>query len=142
MRISAKIDYACRAILELALHWPNNEPVQINEIAKNQNIPMKFLTHILINLKQLGYTQSIRGKKGGYTLAKAPIEIPLSALVNDLGSVGYSIAENRNNVQNDHIMDSIWNEIDAVVLKAMNNITFETICNRKRRLDNVMMFNI
>ena len=77
MRISAKIDYACRALLELSLHWPNNIPLQINTIAQNQQMPVKFLTQILLQLKQIGYVQSVRGKKGGYLLAKAPQKIRL-----------------------------------------------------------------
>lgn len=69
MKISAKIDYACRALLiELGLHWPDNRPMQVSAIAKRQKIPMNFLVHILITLKELGYVDSIRGKSGGYVL--------------------------------------------------------------------------
>jgi len=141
MRITAKIDYACRAIIELSLHWPNNKPVQMSAISKRQNIPLKFLTQILINLKQLGYTQSIRGKNGGYLLAKAPNEIKLSDLIFDLGNGGYSIAENKVNKET-HIMDQIWKELDDVVTKQCESLSFESICNRKRSEDNVVMFNI
>ena len=142
MRISAKIDYACRALLELSMHWPNNVPMQINAIAKNQQIPMKFLTQILLSLKQIGYAQSVRGKKGGYLLAKAPQKICLSELIERLGGIGFSAAENKQNGSNDRTMDLIWNEIDGMVLNTMAKINFETICDRKRSRDRAFVFHI
>lgn len=142
MRISAKIDYACRALMELSLHWPNNVPMRINVIAQRQQIPIKFLTQILLNLKQIGYAQSIRGKKGGYLLSKAPQKIKLNELVERLGGIGYSVKENNQNNNGDHVMDMIWNEIDSVVLKTMSEINFETICNRKRIRDKAFVFQI
>jgi Rrf2 family transcriptional regulator, cysteine metabolism repressor len=142
MRISAKIDYGCRALLELALHWPISTPLQINTISKRQNIPIKFLTQILINLKQLGYVQSLRGKKGGYLLAKAPQEINLSDLITNFGSIGYSVAENRKSNKDNHIISQIWQEIDTMVLRETGKINFEIICNRQRSSDNVFMFQI
>lgn len=144
MKISAKIDYACRALLELSLHWLNNVPVQVNMIAQNQKIPIKFLIQILLGLKQLGYVQSIRGKRGGYLLAKAPHMISLSELIQNFGNIGYSASENRAGGDRypKHVMDLIWAEIDGVVLKAMAQIDFEDICNRKRSRDNSFVFQI
>jgi len=142
MKISAKIDYACKALLELSLHWPNTSPLQINTIAKRQNIPVKFLTHILINLKQLGLVQSVRGKLGGYRLIKEPKAIKLSELVGNFDGTISQALQGQNNPSQRHVLSSVWREIDAVVLKAMDNINFETICNRKRSKDNVVMFEI
>ncbi len=142
MRISARIDYACRAMLELSLYWPNNVPLQINTIAQNQQIPMKFLTQILLSLKRNGYVQSVRGKRGGYLLAKAPQKIRLSELVENLGGIGFSAAENNHRGNKDHTMDLIWNEIDKTVLKIMADINFETISDRKRSQDRALTFQI
>jgi len=142
MKITARIDYACRAILELSLHWPNHEPMQINTIARNQHIPIKFLTQILLNLKQLGYVNSTRGKNGGYLLAKSPRDIKLRQLIEYLGGMGVSAGENRQAETSEHIMDLIWEEIDSVVLKAMDKINFETISNRKRSRDKSFIFQI
>jgi len=139
MRVSARIDYACRALLELSLHWPNNVPLQINTIAQNQQIPMKFLTQILLNLKQMGYVKSIRGKSGGYLLSKAPQKIKFSGLIENMGGMVYS-SENRKN--SGSVMDSVWDEVDEAVLKTMSRIDFETICNRKRKQDRALMFQI
>jgi len=142
MKISAKIDYACRALLELSLHWPNNVPMQINTIAKNKQIPTKFLTQILLNLKHIGYVQSVRGKRGGYLLSKAPQKIRLNELVESFGGIGFSAAENKSNGHNDRTMDLIWNELDETVLKTMGEFNFETICDRKRSRDRAFTFQI
>lgn len=116
--------------------------MQINTIAQNQQIPTKFLTQILLNLKQVGYVRSVRGKRGGYLLSKAPQKIWLNELIEGFGGIGLSAAENKQNGNSDHTMDIIWGEIDETVLKAMGAINFETICDRKRSSDLAFTFQI
>ncbi len=140
MKISAKIDYAARALLALSLHWPNKTPLQINKIAESHQIPIKFLTQILLNLKQMGYVKSIRGKNGGYLLSKAPQKIKLSGLIENMGGVGYSVTEDKQG--DDHMMDLIWKEMDQVIVKAMSEIDFEKIADRKRKRDKAFVFQI
>ncbi|MCA9409482.1 MAG: Rrf2 family transcriptional regulator [Candidatus Omnitrophica bacterium] len=142
MKISARIDYACRALFELSLHWPNTNPLGIAYIAEKQGIPIKFLTQILIALKQLGYTQSVRGKAGGYLLAKAPREIYLQKLLAELDDQGFAIEQTNNPVVSNDIIQQIWQEINAYMIKALEGITFETLINRQRQHDNVAMFEI
>ena len=90
----------------------------------------------------MGYVQSIRGKNGGYLLSKAPNKINLNDLIQNLGSIGYSVSENRQNGNGDHVIDLIWDELDKIVLNAMQKINFEDISNRKRAQDNALMFQI
>ena len=142
MRISAKIDYACRALLELSLHWPSQEPLQISIIAERQKMPLKFLTHILINLKQLGYVDSLRGKKGGYLLAMSPRDINLALLIHNLGQIGYSATDNKDIKKNSHVMGEIWQEIDESMLKLIEVYDFESIANKQKSKDEVVMFHI
>lgn len=139
MKISAKIDYACRAILELSLHWPNTVPMPISAISRRQNIPIQFLTHILINLKQLGYVDSVRGKNGGYVLRDAPRGIRLSEVVRGLGGL-----ENHRTQANKgrHVLDTVWQELDDVVTENLQKIDFEAICNRVRHHDKALIFEI
>ena len=77
MKISARCEYACRAILELALHQSNDQPLTAMTIAENRCIPEKYLVHILLQLKNSGLVRSIRGAQGGYLLARMPHEISL-----------------------------------------------------------------
>ena len=138
MKISAKIDYACRALLELSLHWPNQEPLQMETIAGRQRIPLQFLTQILILLKQIGYVESVRGKNGGYLLRKLPREIKLSDILENFNDT----ARNPRDEKSNPIFSPIWKEVNQEFLKTMDKINFEEICNRKRQSDNTLTFQI
>ncbi len=132
MKISAKTNYACKAILELALHWPNPEPVQIKTIAQRQKIPIKFLTHILIRLKELDIVESVRGQKGGYVLSKSPQEIRLSDIAKSFMNFGDQSRRMRG--KSADVIGEIWQEVETLTLKAMGKITFEEIAGRERNL--------
>ncbi len=79
MRISAKVDYAVRASLELAAG--GGDPVKGEAIADAQDIPLKFLENILGELKHTGIVASRRGAQGGYWLAKDAGEVSLADIV-------------------------------------------------------------
>src|SRR5438270_7819766 len=82
MRISAKAEYACVAMLELAANHADAQPVRIKAIADAQGIPQRFLVQILLQLKTAGLVASVRGASGGYQLAKRPDSITLAAVIN------------------------------------------------------------
>jgi Rrf2 family transcriptional regulator, cysteine metabolism repressor len=77
VNLSVKSDYAARAVLGLARHYPADKVVRIEDIARAQNVPPKFLRLILVELKGQGIVRSVRGKAGGYLLARPPGEITL-----------------------------------------------------------------
>jgi Rrf2 family protein len=80
MRVSAKVDYAVRAGAELAAA-AGEGPVKGERVAQAQEIPLKFLENILLDLKHAGLVQSQRGVEGGYWLAKAPEEISVADVI-------------------------------------------------------------
>ena len=137
MNIPAKTDYACQALLELSLHWPNTAPRQVADIAAKRRIPTKFLVHILIELKGLGYVESARGKTGGYYLTAAPQSIKLIDIIQHFGGF-----ETTSKKKSQDVMGVIWQEIDSAVVKAMDQITFETIVNRHRSAGKAIMYDI
>ncbi len=79
MRVSAKVDYALRACAELAA--AGEGPVKGERIAQAQEIPLKFLENILLDLKHAGLVQSQRGAEGGYWLARPPDDVPLAEII-------------------------------------------------------------
>ena len=79
MRVSAKVDYAVRAGAELAASADG--PVKGDRIAQAQQIPLKFLENILLDLKHAGLVQSQRGAEGGYWLARPADEISLADVI-------------------------------------------------------------
>ena len=79
MRVSAKADYALRAVAELAA--ANDGPLKRERIAEAQQIPMEFLENILLELKHVGIVQSQRGASGGFRLARDPDQISLADVI-------------------------------------------------------------
>ena len=82
MRVSAKADYAVRAMVELAASGSSQEqPAKGELLAAAQNIPMRFLENILGELRVHGLVQSRRGADGGYWLAKPPDDVTLAEII-------------------------------------------------------------
>ena len=75
MSISAKTEYACLAVLDLAAAYASAEPVRVRSIAESHGIPARFLVQILLQLKGAGIVTSTRGAAGGYRLARDPAEL-------------------------------------------------------------------
>ncbi|MEU9972932.1 Rrf2 family transcriptional regulator [Streptomyces sp. NPDC051014] len=80
MRISARADYAVRAVLELAVRQDDG-PVKAEELAGAQDIPHKFLEGILGDLRRAGIVDSRRGGGGGYRLARSASAITVADLI-------------------------------------------------------------
>ncbi|MFI2199858.1 RrF2 family transcriptional regulator [Streptomyces sp. NPDC020192] len=80
MRISARADYAVRAVLELAVRQGNG-PVKAEEIASVQDIPHKFLEGILGDCRRAGIVESRRGGGGGYRLARDAAAITVADVI-------------------------------------------------------------
>ena len=78
MNLSAKTEYACLAMLELAQHSEAGCPIQVRRIAERHGIPSPFLVQILQDLKRAGLVCSTRGAGGGYRLGGVPQEITLA----------------------------------------------------------------
>lgn len=80
MRVTAKVDYAVRAAIELGAA-PRGSPVKGERLASAQGIPMKFLENILAELKRASIVASQRGSDGGYWLARPASEITVADLI-------------------------------------------------------------
>ena len=80
MRISAKVDYAVRAMCELAAHT-GDAPLKAEQIASAQEIPLSFLENILVDLRRAGFVRSLRGQVGGYRMAKPASEITIADVI-------------------------------------------------------------
>jgi Rrf2 family protein len=77
VKLSVKSDYAARAVLWLAMHYPGGGARTAEEMASAQGIPPNYLTQILIELKSARIVKSRRGQEGGYLLARSPGKISL-----------------------------------------------------------------
>src|SRR6056300_862334 len=80
MKLSTRSRYGARILVDLARHT-DQEPVQIGEISKRQDISVKYLEQLIRPLKHASIVTSVRGPKGGHLLAKNPKNITLGQIV-------------------------------------------------------------
>jgi len=138
MRITAKGEYAAKAVLQLSLLYP--EVVTIQEIARSHRIPLKYLEHILLELKRGGLLESRRGVRGGYTLARDPGKISLGEVLHvvDGEFSGSSCSENEESrgyvcPESDSCgLKQVWEDVQNAVEKILFATTFDDV--RKRTL--------
>ena len=135
MRISTKIRYGARAMLELASRYGEG-PVDLKEIAKKEDISLKYLEQVIIPLRTAGLVKSIRGSKGGYSLARPPSEICLNDLVEILdGPIDLieCLKDPKGCPRSPScVTRDIWMGASDAIHKIFNSITFEEMVNRKR----------
>jgi Rrf2 family protein len=81
VKISAKSEYACLALLALARQGPDDPPIRIREISEGYDIPERYLVQILLQLKGAGLVLSTRGAAGGYRLARPAARISLAEVL-------------------------------------------------------------
>ena len=74
MQLSMRTDYALRALFTLVEHH-GGSPIPIGELARRNDVPKRFLEHIMLDLKAKGWVESLPGKRGGYLLKKKPEKI-------------------------------------------------------------------
>jgi Rrf2 family iron-sulfur cluster assembly transcriptional regulator len=91
MKLSTKSRYGTRLMLDMAQHY-HDGPIHLANVAKRQGISVKYLEQIIIPLKKANYVKSLRGPKGGHTLARPPEEITVGEIV-ALLEEGMSFAE-------------------------------------------------
>ena len=80
MKLSARGEYACLAMIDLAKHFGGGF-IRISDISRRMSIPSKFLEQILLTLNRAGYLVSKRGSRGGYKLVKNPCDISVAEIV-------------------------------------------------------------
>lgn len=146
MRISAKAEYACVAMLELAATYADNQPVRIKAIADAQGVPQRFLVQILLQLKTAGLVASVRGASGGYQLAKPPESVSLAAVINaiddrTLGARGDRTDPKLNRTPAVEALMSVWKEIQAEEQRLLENVSLAELI-RRTQLTNALSYQI
>ncbi|MBI4553811.1 MAG: Rrf2 family transcriptional regulator [Candidatus Latescibacteria bacterium] len=148
MRVSAKAEYACRAMLELSRCYKVLEVIQIHDIATRQDIPKKYLVQILLQLQRAGLVKSKRGAAGGYTLAKPPSEISLGDVLRTTDGPLVAIesleehgaGNGRRPLEAHSALREVWQDVQEQVSRVVDSISFEDICRRADK--STMMYYI
>jgi Rrf2 family protein len=135
MKISTKIRYGARAMVELASHYGEG-PIELKEIAKRENISLKYLEQVINPLRADGLVKAIRGAKGGYSLAKPPSEICLYDVIETLEGP-LNLLECLHDTKacqkvSTCVTREVWKEVSDAMSKIFYSVTLEDMVNRKR----------
>lgn len=126
MKLSVKSDYAVRAVLGLARQYPTGAARRVEDLAAEQGLPANYLVQILIELKAQKIVKSLRGKDGGYLLARTPAEITFGDILRCVhGQVFDSPA-----LSDPHCppeLRAAWKKLQSVLENAADAITFQQL---------------
>jgi Rrf2 family protein len=128
--------YGVLSILDLALNR-EIEPASLKEIAARQQLPYKYLEHVLATLRTAGIVRSVRGPQGGYTLAKPPDQINLREVFDVLeGAEGFVHCTTDPQVCDQYDMcvtQELWARMYAACMEVLESTTLEDLARRARQ---------
>src|SRR4051794_29109982 len=130
VRVSAKVDYALRAAVELAA-LEDEWPVKGERLASGQGIPLRFMENILGELRQAGIVASKRGAEGGYLLARPPAEIALADVIRavdgPLANIGGLRPDQLSYDGTATPMKEIWIAVRAALRSVLEEVTLAEV---------------
>lgn len=130
MKISTKGRYGVRILLDLAVN-ENVEPRLIRDIAASQQISEKYISRLIINLRNAGMVRSIRGAHGGFRLAMEPADLTLLDIVEvmegPLSIVDCVKKPDKCKHGNECATRNVWDHLNSEIREAMRKITLQDI---------------
>lgn len=126
MKVSQKLEYACRAAIQLAKHHDGESPLRLDDLAAREHVPASFLVQILSDLKQANLVISRRGKTGGYLLAIPPNQISLAQIIEAVDS---QILEEPEVGQGESAapLHHIWRNINLPLTETLRSTTLDQL---------------
>ena len=125
MKLSTRGRYATRALLELALR-PGDNPATLKDIAQRQQISIRYLEHLITPLVAAGIVRSMRGPRGGISLARSPQEIKLSEVIQLLEGSTAPVECLDNPAVCDRSATCVTRDVWGELRKAMDNVLDST----------------
>lgn len=131
-QISQKSRYALRALLQMAL-LGTRQPVAGSKLAASQKIPSRFLEVILNELRQGGFVRSIRGKHGGYILAKSPHQITVGQIIRFLESASRKTPAGSVVTEGLHSENWLMEQINSSISQVLDSATLEDMAAEEQK---------
>jgi Rrf2 family protein len=130
--LTAKGEYACVAMYELAAHHGGHQPVRVRAIADQHGIPQRFLVQILLQLKGAGLVASTRGTSGGYQLTRPPEAISLLDIIRiiDPAPLARPTSLASSNSLAVQAVRGIWQDIQAEQQRRLEEFTLADLVRR------------
>ncbi len=136
MKLSTRGQYGTRALLDLALH-NTGRSVRLKDIARRQQISLRYLEHLMTPLITEGMIRSIRGPKGGVLLARPPGEIKLSEVIRLLeGSIAPVECINTPEICDRFdfcVTRDVWAELGEAMNRVLESTTLQDLVERQKR---------
>jgi Rrf2 family protein len=138
VRVSTRGDYACRALLSLALRTDEAGPTSVRDIAERTGLPQPYLEQILLALKGAGLVRSKRGVGGGYVLARDPEQIRLSEIISavdgpiTLGDFGEPHQDGACDHEGQCVLLAVWKEAGEHMRHHLDSYTLAGIARVAR----------
>jgi len=134
MKLSTRGRYTTKAIVDLALNSADG-PAMLKEIAERQGISQRYLGQLIIPLAEAGLVKGIRGRRGGYILAKPPGEITLSEVIRiSEGGISFEECVDKPEIcgkSDNCVIRDIWSETIEAVDKVLNSTTLQDLIDRQ-----------
>lgn len=142
LEISAKVEYALLALIELASHPDPKNPLTINEISARQPIPERYLEQIFALLRRGGVVQSQRGAKGGYILSKAPWQVTVLEVITLVEGDRKSRSSSPLASVERELVHEVWQQAATTFQSVLSQCTLQDICQRRdsRKQTNPMYY--
>lgn len=136
MRVSAKAEYACLAMLALARHGPDTPPVRIREISESHGIPERYLVQILLQLKSAGLVTSTRGASGGYHLARPASAISIGQILAAVEGPDLAARiEPASRCPDSAVLDPVWESARAAQRAVLDSTTLDQLARQAAPID-------
>tara|TARA_B100000900_G_scaffold412785_1_gene435267 strand:- start:1403 stop:1816 length:414 start_codon:yes stop_codon:yes gene_type:complete len=132
MKLTVKLEYACRALVQLAKRYEGSGVSSIEELASVEKIPAKYLAQILSELRNGGLVESRRGKQGGYLLARAPDQISIYDVISLIESEMFS-EFSRVSGDSGEAIAKAWAEIQERFEDIVRSITLAELAVRENQ---------
>jgi len=129
--LSAKVEYALLALLELAIHHNKKVPVTMSEITAKQAIPERYLEQILTQLRRAGLIQSQRGAKGGFVLTREPWQITLLEIVSLVEGERKEREESSSITLEKTLILEVWEQANIASVEVLRRFTLQDLSNTR-----------
>ena len=140
MMISARVHYACLAMLELAIRSDDSSPVAIREITDRHGVPGPFLVQILRTLRTAGWVQSIRGSQGGYRLSVDPAKVTLLDIAEAVGCQEAGCHTEVTATPAGEMLQVLWDDAAAASRNVLSRARLSDLVERCRHGDATMFY--
>jgi Rrf2 family iron-sulfur cluster assembly transcriptional regulator len=132
MKIGTRGRYALSALIDLAVHG-KDAPVALCEIAERQAISLFYLEQLFVKLRRDSLVNSVRGRCGGYVLARPAESISVADIMRAIGESVHPAECDCRGGRDDCLSHELWDQLGDEILRYLDSVSLEDVCQRRVR---------